>query len=135
MNENIRDKDKYFQNIWDFNWLNDCFSPTKIRPTDIDEEISVIVIRRNTNDQPPMEVERKGYHLRIETKLPGNEVTQGQAIVFDDLLRKGFQILIIWGHPGKPESAQLWGKSEKKAATKESIAEWVTKWFQSVNRG
>lgn len=112
----IRDKDKYFDNLWDWKILNGCFGSTKISPTDIDGF-----------------VERNGSFLLIETKLPGNEVTVGQKITYDHLIKiPRFFVLIIWGQKDKPEALQFWGKNKMEADITK-LKEVVKQWFKFAN--
>ena len=108
---NIRDPQKYLSSFWDWTFLNDCFGDTKIRVTDIDGA-----------------VERKGYTLIFETKLPDQEVPQGQAILFDNWVNQGITVLVIWGERNQPIAAQQWGQV-RVPADREWLRQYVRNWF------
>jgi len=109
----IRDEKKYLANLWDWKILNGCFGKTKISPTDVDGF-----------------VERNGSFLLIETKLPGNEVTIGQKITYNHLIKiPRFFVLIIWGKKDSPEELQFWGKNKMKADLNK-LREMVQRWFK-----
>lgn len=109
----IRDKDKFFENLWDWKILKGCFGNTNIEPTDVDGFI-----------------ERKGSFLLIETKLPNNPVTQGQKITYDSLIKiPKFFVLIVWGKKDRPEEAQFWDKRKIKVNL-EKFRELVKRWFK-----
>lgn len=114
----IHSPDIYAANIWDWGFLDECFSPSKIKITDIDGLI-----------------ERNGHFLLIETKMPDIEIPKGQSILFDALLKtRCFHVLIIWGYRNKPEHRMFWGYSRKVPATEQSIKEIVKRWYTIANR-
>jgi hypothetical protein len=114
---NIRDPQKFLENIWDWTPYNECFSPTKIRITDIDGA-----------------VERNGCFLFIETKLPGESLPLGQRIMYDALANSPLvNVLIVWGKPNRPEAYQLWPK-EKRAGGFSAVFRIIQQWFQYANR-
>ncbi len=54
-------------------------------------------------------IERRGRFLVIETKLPGVPIPVGQEITLKALMNTGWMtVLVIWGHPGRPEMCELW---------------------------
>lgn len=114
---NIRDKEAYINSLWDWSFLNDCFGATRIRVSDIDGA-----------------VERKGHLLFIETKLPGQEIPTGQALMFQALRDKGATVLVIWGHANRPEYARCW-PHDAMPATTESIRQFVRDWFRWADQG
>lgn len=116
---NIRDVDKFRETFWDWTSFNECFSPTKIRITDIDGA-----------------VERGGYFLFIETKLPGEEIPLGQRLMYDALARlPRCHILIIWGKPNQPEAFQWWGTGlPKTKGSLTTVQSLIRRWFAHVNK-
>lgn len=115
----LHSPDKYIENIWDWGFLDVCFHPTRIKVTDVDGFI-----------------ERNGLFLVIETKLPDVDIPQGQAIMFDSLIRTGiFQVLIIWGKRNQPEYRMFWGKGyEKRPTNTQEIIEIVRHWYKYANQ-
>ena len=116
----IRDMQKLIDSTWDWGFLKDCFGSTNIEPTDIDGF-----------------VERNGEFLVIETKLPNNKITTGQAIAFRAMVNIGrFAVILIWGKPGFPERVvTITGKGEvEHDPSIEKIKELVSKWFQYADR-
>lgn len=114
---NIRDQQKFLDTIWDWTPFNECFTPTKIRITDIDGA-----------------VERGGHFLFIETKLPAQDIPLGQRLMYDALAASPFiHVLVIWGKPNQPEAYQLWGYAMHKGGM-DDVKDMVTRWFKHVNR-
>ncbi len=115
---NIRDLDKFKSTFWDWTRLNRCFDGTKIRITDVDGL-----------------VERNRCFLLIETKLPGNDIPQGQRILFDHLiLLPRFSVLIIWGKTNCPQQCQLWGQTKILSIDWSGIEDYITRWFAWANQ-
>lgn len=71
MGNNIRDRDKVAERLWDWGFLNVCFT-RGIRPCDIDGT-----------------VERNGHFLFLEGKGPGGSFTTGQSLYFRQLVEMG----------------------------------------------
>jgi len=116
---NIRDVKKFRETFWDWTPFNECFSPTKIRITDIDGA-----------------VERGGYFLFIETKLPGEEIPLGQQLMYDALARlPRCQVLMIWGQPNNPIAYQWWGRGRsKRKGDLTTVQRLIRLWFVHVNK-
>jgi len=109
----IKNLKTYVENLWDWEFLDECFGGTRIRVTDLDGL-----------------VERKGRFLYIEAKSPGKEVPVGQKILFDHLIANPQNtVLVIWGAPSEPEQAQFWGRKAF-PADKEKVKALVSRWYQ-----
>lgn len=110
---NIRNL-KYFQSsFWDWSVFNDCFGNSNIRITDIDGL-----------------VERHGYFLLIETKLPAIEVPQGQAILFDAISKnKNWNVLVIWGETNNPLKWKLWRHPKIYYGGLPELRQFIYQWF------
>lgn len=112
----IQDINKFIAGVWDWGMLDECFSPTKIKVTDIDGF-----------------TERKGKFLVLETKQKGVSVPVGQSIMFDNMQKTGlFTIVIIWGKKNATEDMQVYyptHKTAKKAASNEDLKRVVNWWF------
>lgn len=110
---NIRNREHFEASWWDWSVYNECFYPTKIRITDVDGL-----------------VERRGNFLLIETKMPGASVPTGQSILFDQIAKSSkWNVIVIWGDTGAPQTYQLWGDAKKKASTKRMKAIF-RRWFE-----
>jgi len=116
---NIRDMDKYRNTFWDWTLLNNCFGDTKIRVTDIDGL-----------------VERHGCFLLIETKLPGNEVPQGQRILLDAwVAMPKCNAVVVWGRNSMPEEYQIWGYDDQPIPTNtEGFQRLIRRWYDRANK-
>lgn len=112
----IQNTDRYLRNLWDWGCLDGCFGDSKVRPTDIDGF-----------------VERRGRFLVIETKEPTAKVSQGQEITFQALARtRLFTILIVWGHPGKPERIRFISARDERYyenANLDTLRRIVGRWY------
>ncbi len=70
-----------FDGIFNWSWTQGCFGDTIITPMDFDGV-----------------VERRQHFLVFETKEPGVEISQGQLITLDSLMKpKSFFVMKIWG--------------------------------------
>jgi hypothetical protein len=69
----------YKETLPDWGVLDGCF-PGRIAPTDIDGVVEV-----------------RGRVLVLEWKRPEGRLPQGQAILIDRLVAKGFTVFVIWG--------------------------------------
>ena len=116
----IADKERYMVNLWDWGCLDGCFGDTRIKPTDIDGF-----------------VERNGRFLVIETKEPTASIPKGQEITLQALARTGlFTIMIVWGHPGKPERIRLFSARGERYfgdANLDKLRDLVKGWFRYAN--
>jgi hypothetical protein len=117
---NIRDRRKLAESLWDWDFLNDCWSG-RIRPTDIDGV-----------------VERNGYFLFLEGKPANGFLTEGQRITFKALTQsfKTAEVLILYGEPGFPNFYQRIFAgiiSEKKPCNRMRIQAICRAWFNAVN--
>ena len=102
--------------LWDWGFLDSCFDGTRIRITDVDGL-----------------VERREHFLLIEAKSSGAPIPQGQAILFNALIKNpNWHVLIIWGATNKPEDAQFWGRKKFKA-DETKIQELVHRWYSMAN--
>lgn len=81
----IQNAELFVAGIWDWGFLNECFHPTRIRVTDIDGFI-----------------ERNGHFLILETKQRGVSIPTGQLISFQQIVKQGHWVLVIWGHQKEP---------------------------------
>jgi len=117
----IRDDEKFMESLWDWACLNGCFGETRISPTDIDGF-----------------VERRGHYLVLETKLPGNNIPQGQRLTFDAMAKDGnHTIIVIWGKPGIPEKIKVitWtGEVVIKPADIDTLRDLVGRWFNYADK-
>lgn len=112
----INNPEAFAASHWDWACLNGCFGDTKIAPTDVDGL-----------------VERKGWLLLLETKLPGVEIPEGQLHTFAGLIATHrFTIMVIWGHPGKPERMRIFtrrGADISCPANLKRLRHHVWRWF------
>lgn len=101
----IEDMDTYIESLWDWACLDGCFGNGHIKPTDIDGL-----------------VERNGKFLVIETKLPNAEIKKGQEILFQKMVETGlFNVVIVWGRPGMPETIILMTREATRKYTNANI--------------
>ncbi len=102
--------------FWDWSILDGCFGNTRIRPSDVDGM-----------------VERNGEFLAIETKGPGAPLPTGQFWMYCALAeRPGMTVLILWGHPGRPEEMMVmdsYSTPKRIPCTLEDVREFVRNWF------
>lgn len=118
---NLRDESDFAQSHWHWDFLNECFAPTKIKVTDIDGF-----------------VERNGRFLVIETKKPCVDIPQGQDIMFKSMIETGlFSVIIIWGHRDTPQEVEV--RTPKRVyaydeASAELVQNLVRQWFAYANR-
>lgn len=109
------------RNLWDWGFLDDCFDGTKIRLSDIDGY-----------------VERNGHFLFVEAKSPGKPIPRGQQLSFSALNNAGHTVMVIWGERNQPEQMQIWhrtrGVTAARAASIETIKEYVRNWFEWASR-
>lgn len=114
---NIRDPKVFAESFWDWTFLNECFKHN-IRVSDIDGL-----------------VERNGWFLLIETKLPGVTIPTGQWKMYPHLASRGFTILIVWGKPNEPQEMQVWyphkAMPQPKQKSSHQLMRWVaSRWFK-----
>ncbi len=116
----IRNTDHFMSQLWDWGLLDKCFSPTKIKATDIDGFI-----------------ERNKKFLVIETKSHNAIVPLGQQIMFNNMIETGlFTILVIWGEANQPEKCLLMTRKTTKeflSITEAELTALVKKWFDYAN--
>lgn len=105
---------------WDLGWLR--FGDGKIGAGDVD---GLFV------------VERGGYFLYIETKLPDEPVPKGQAILLEQLSTiPRFYVLLVRGPKSHPETVQriqrgVWGKVDQ--TSRADFQKRVSGWYEQVN--
>ena len=108
----IRNEKAYMNNLWDWGFIENIL-PGSCAVSDIDGII-----------------ERRGHFLLIETKGPGVEVPQGQAIMFDSLSAiPQFSVWVVWGKPGKVEAMQRWGQAVFRADN-QNLLDTVQLWWE-----
>ncbi len=116
----INSPQAFVASLWDWACLDGCFGSTNIKPTDCDGL-----------------VERNGWFLLLEAKLPGVEIPCGQERMFEALVAtQHFTVLIIWGHPGTPVAMRLLtrhGAREYEGASIETLRNVVSQWFNWAN--
>lgn len=119
---NIRNTESFLNNLWAWDFLNDCFGKTSIKVSDLDGA-----------------VERNSHLLIIETKQPNVELNTGQRIMFENLQKTGLvTIFVIWGERNKPEKMRMYYPMlrrhiEGKADVAE-VKRWVSGWFNYANK-
>jgi len=118
----IRNKKAFVNALWDWGFLDRCFAPTRGRVSDLDGV-----------------VERNSQVLFIEAKPPGKSISRGQYLLFSGLARRGFSVLVIWGHTNSPEEAMIWAPGEENPgkrmkANEAKIVEIVSRWFAWANK-
>ena len=116
----INDPEMFCKSLWDWSCLDGCFGQTKIKPTDMDGY-----------------VERHGYFIGFETKLPNVPIPDGQNITFEKLVSSGYwTVLIAWGNPGNPIELELrtrWKTMHYQNTNLDKMRELVSKWFDWVD--
>lgn len=115
----IEDPQAYVASKWDWSILNGCFGDTIIRMQDIDGE-----------------VERNFKFLRIETKLPGVPLKQGQEIALKHYADNPQNtVLVLWGHPGKPTQVRIITKYNDRTipCDLECLRSIVNTWFRHAS--
>jgi len=77
---NIRSVASFMRSLPDWTEFNTCFEPSRIRISDIDGI-----------------VERNGHFLVLDLKHPNTTLNTGQRILYQQLVRKGFTVVIVFG--------------------------------------
>jgi hypothetical protein len=77
---NIRSVASFMRSLPDWTEFNDCFAPSRIRISDIDGI-----------------VERNGQFLVLDLKHPNATLNQGQTILYRQLAKKGFTVVVVFG--------------------------------------
>jgi hypothetical protein len=117
----IQNPDAFVASMWNWAVLRGCFGKTRIEPTDIDGL-----------------VERRGYFLTLETKLPNVPVKQGQDLMFRARVRTGKDtVVVVWGHPGKPQKARIYatnGVSRDFPCNMTVLRELVSRWYAAADK-
>lgn len=108
--------------IWDWGFLDGCFSNTGIKVSDLDGI-----------------VERNGRFLVFETKSPGADIPTGQAIMFESMVATGlFNVMLIWGKPSTPERIRIYTPHNPEGleleATSDMVQAIVKGWFKDINK-
>lgn len=127
---NIRDMESAVASIWDWHFLNDCFT-RGITVADIDGII-----------------ERHGYFLVLEAKRPGAGQPLGQKILYENMVKTGlFTVVYFWGKDNDPDSIECvevlkpekWGErgrvisSGKIPYNKGKFINLVGRWYKKAN--
>lgn len=116
----IRDLEKYVARLWDWGFLDDCWGRTKIRVSDLDGI-----------------VERRDHFLVLEAKGIGVNLTTGQRLMFEAMVRTGhFVVLVMWGAVNKPLQAKVFAPEGIKMydnANRELIRNIAKCWFSWAN--
>lgn len=117
----INNPELYMAGVWDWQFLNECFRPTRIKVMDIDGF-----------------VERNGRFLVIETKRSGAEIPTGELISFRQLVKQGHWVLIIWGYQKEPVHDLLLmtpsGEVRYSDEEKETIQDIVHDWYRWADK-
>ena len=103
--------------MWDFGWLNGCFTNPKIKASDVD-----------------LLVEVHGYFLHGECKPTGAWPDRGQMIALEQRARDDrTTVVLLWGQPGNPEAYQILDlMAYPVACDRESFREVAMAWDQHV---
>jgi len=99
----------------DYRWLGDAL-PGRIAPTDID------FLLETNND-----------FLVLEFKPKGVPVTRGQAIAMKRMVKKGFEVWVVWGEGDEVDVANLHANGHMTRAVgvpKPVLAAKVGEWFR-----
>ena len=110
--------------LWDWEFLNDCFTnvdpSSKIRVSDIDGI-----------------VERNGQMLVIENKKPNEKMPYGQKLTLESFAAQGHTVLVVYGNsPEEITSYEIWRLSSRQrhdSATTEEVKRRVESWFAWAN--
>ena len=87
----IRNPRAFVDQLWDWGCLAGCFGDSKIQVTDIEGM-----------------VEHNRHFLIIESKGIGVPVPEGQRILFQKWISRGFSVIFVWGTPGQPERIEYY---------------------------
>jgi len=103
--------------MWDFGWLNGCFTNPKIKASDVD-----------------LFVEVNGYFLHGECKPCGVFPSLGQMIALEQRARDDrTTVVLLFGQSGRPEQYQFLGLMEAPTdCDTESFRDVVKAWDQHV---
>lgn len=118
---NIRDPKACNDGRWDWEFLNECFAPTKIRLSDIDGF-----------------VERNGHVLILEGKRPNAPIDSGSGQAFSTFIDLGVDdVLIVRGDPsptGRPSICGLysWRWQRSIGSSIADVQRVVRNWFVEV---
>lgn len=120
---NLRDPDQHRDGAWDWEFLNECWAPSRIRASDIDGI-----------------VERFGSFLAFEAKAPGEDLEEGQRILYEAWRKEGnHKLLVLRGPKNNPYERKTfiprlnkW--SEWQPTDKEEIQKLCRDWFVEVSR-
>lgn len=121
----INNPDLYMDGVWDWVIFDGCFGTTRIKPTDID-----------------CLIERKGWFLMLEAKAPGAAVPEGQRLMHEAWVKRGFSVIVVWGQKNKPERLQLFSPRHPfpdglvyDPADVHKLVEIVAAWFKWADTG
>lgn len=115
----IRNMEHYAEAFWDWGILEGCFGTTKIGPTDIDGCI-----------------ERHGWKLVIETKMPWGNVPVGQERFLQSFLDDGHSVCLVWGKDSTPQRIRVMTPTKTvdfPEADRETLRNIVSHWYSVAN--
>ena len=116
----INSPEAFIASLWNWQILAGCFGDSKISPTDVDGG-----------------VERRGWCLALETKLPGVEIKPAQMSFYKALVETGrFTVILIWGKPGRPEKIVVMTRfttREYAIADIKVLRQIITRWYEFAN--
>lgn len=121
----IFNKELYCEGVFEWGFLDSCWSPTRIRVSDVDGK-----------------VERNGYFLIFEGKKPGQDIPKGQEIMFERESDTGrHTIVVLWGFAGvgqvpAVEHMQIYtsgGVVPKHPADNDDVWAFSRRWFEWAN--
>lgn len=112
----INNPELFVAGLWDWAFLEPCFTGTKIRPSDIDGA-----------------VEHNGHTLFIETKHPGVSIPTGQDIMFKSWQRDRNTVFVVWGETNRAERVRVYWPTNDSVTTddcdNEGLAGLVSRWL------
>ena len=72
--------------------------------------------------------EHKGHFILIEAKRPGAAVPMGQQIMFNQLVKLGFLVIVFWGEDPKIQKLCVW-PNDPIPANMEDLRKLVADWY------
>jgi len=115
-----------FDGVFDWDFLIECFAPTKIQPMDFDAV-----------------VERNGHFLIFETKPENTEIPLGQKLTLERIIqtnmrlsRGSFTVFLLYGKDTVYHKFDIWYPNGRKVTIplddnpRDTIKERVRGWFE-----